>query len=68
MIDKDIYIEDLVRDHPEVVVPLANYGIVCIACGEPVWGTLGELMDKKSIGNQSEIIEAINKLIIKNNG
>ena len=68
MIDKDIYIEDLVRDHPEVVVPLANYGIVCIACGEPVWGTLGELMDKKSIENQSEIIEAINKLIIKNNG
>ena len=50
MIDKDIYIEDLVRDHPEVVVPLANYGIVCIACGEPVWGTLGELMDKKSMG------------------
>ncbi len=67
MIDKNIYIEDLVRDHPEVISPLAEFGIICIACGEPVWGTLGELIDKKGLNNQSEIVEKINK-IIENNG
>ena len=45
MIDGNIYIEDLVNDYPEVVSPLAELGIVCIACGEPVWGTLNELIN-----------------------
>ena len=67
MIDKNIYIEDLVREHPEVISPLAEFGIICISCGEPVWGTLGELIDKKGLNNQSVIVEKINK-IIENNG
>lgn len=66
MIDKNVYIEDLVNDHPEVIAPLSEIGIVCIACGEPVWGTLGELIDKKGLQNQSEIIEKINKIIENN--
>jgi hypothetical protein len=60
-------IEDLVEEYPELVVPLREYGIVCIACGEPVWGTLGELMDKKELKNQAEILEKMNQ-IIKNKG
>jgi len=65
MITKDTIIEDLVEDHPELVVPLREYGIVCIACGEPVWGTLGELMDKKDLKNQDEILEKMNQIIKK---
>ena len=45
MIDGSIYIEDLVKEHPEVISPLAEMGVVCIACGEPVWGTLEELVN-----------------------
>ena len=67
MIDRNSYIEDLVRDHPEIVVPLAEYGIVCIACGEPVWGTLGDLMDNKELQNQVEIIENINRIVSEKN-
>jgi len=63
MIDKNIYIEDLVRDHPEVISPLAEMGIICIACGEPVWGTLGELVNSKGL-NLDEIVENI-KIIIE---
>ncbi|MFP4547487.1 MAG: DUF1858 domain-containing protein [Fidelibacterota bacterium] len=65
MITKDTIIEDLVEDYPELVVPLREYGIVCIACGEPVWGTLGELMDKKELKNQDEILEKMNQIIKK---
>ena len=51
MIDKNIYIEDLVRKYPEVISPLADLGIICIACGEPVWGTFEELVDTKGLHN-----------------
>lgn len=38
-------------------------GIVCIACGEPVWGTLEEQIREKGINNIDDIIEQLNKLI-----
>lgn len=63
MIDKNIYIEDLVNDYPEVISPLAELGIICIACGEPVWGTLKELVDKKGLNNLDEIIGQLNSII-----
>jgi len=63
MIDKNIYIEDLVHDYPEVIGPLSEMGIICIACGEPVWGTLEELLIKKELNNLDEIIAEINKII-----
>lgn len=63
VINRDISIEDLVADYPELVVPLRKHDVVCVACGEPLWGTLGELMDKKDLQNQDEIIEELNKII-----
>jgi len=63
MIDKNIYIEDLVRDYPEVIGPLSEMGIICIACGEPVWGTLEELVNKKELNNLDEIMNKLNKII-----
>ena len=62
MIDGSIYIEDLVEEHPEVISPLAELGVVCIACGEPVWGTLEELVNSKGL-NIKSIIEKINQII-----
>jgi len=63
MIDENIYIEDLVNEHPEVISPLAELGIVCIACGEPVWGTLEELVKSKGINDLNEILKKLNKII-----
>lgn len=40
MIEKTIFIEDLVREYPSSVRFLMEKGIKCIACGEPIWGTL----------------------------
>lgn len=62
MIDGSIYIEDLVKDHPEVISPLAELGVVCIACGEPVWGTLEELVKSKEL-NIKIIVKKINQII-----
>ena len=67
MITKDIYVEDLVQDYPEVIGPLSEMEIICIACGEPVWGTLEELVIKKGLSNLDEIMTKLNKIIKNKN-
>ena len=47
MISKDIEIEELVRSYPFSVKYLMEHGIRCIACGEPIWGTLEEAAKEK---------------------
>jgi methionine synthase II (cobalamin-independent) len=63
MITKDTYIEDMVRDHPETVTILMQRGVVCIKCGEPVWGTLGETLQRAGKENPDEIIEELNRAV-----
>ncbi len=46
-ITRDIEIEDLVRHYPFAVKYLAEKGIKCIACGEPIWGTLEDAAKEK---------------------
>ncbi len=58
-IDPDTPIEQLVRDFPEAVSILRGFGIVCIQCGEPVWGTLREAAAEKGIRDLSEVFAAL---------
>ena len=60
-------IEEIVEEYPELVRPLREYGIKCIACGEPVWGTLEENARLKGIENIEEIVLELNKLIGETN-
>jgi len=66
-IDKKITIEDLVDEFPFSVNFLSKKGIKCIACGEPIWGTLEEACIEKSF-SQEEIQEFVTELndLIKN--
>lgn len=50
-ITKDITIEDLVDNVPQAVKYLMHEGIKCIACGEPIWGTLEEAAKEKGFSN-----------------
>jgi methionine synthase II (cobalamin-independent) len=56
-------IEEIVDTYPELIRPLREKGIVCIRCGEPVWGTLKQVAEEKSIENLDEIIREMNRLI-----
>jgi methionine synthase II (cobalamin-independent) len=51
MIEKEILIEDLVSGVPKSVGYLMRKGIKCLACGEPVWGTLEEAARKKGFSD-----------------
>jgi len=63
MINKEMLIEDLVLEYPKLIGPLKVEGIVCLACGEAVWGTLEAQATEKGIKNIDEIVENMNKLI-----
>lgn len=56
-------IEDLVADYPRLIGPLRVEGIVCLACGEALWGTLEAQASEKGIDNIDEIIARMNSLI-----
>ena len=63
MINKEMLIEDLVQEYPQLVGPLKREGIVCTACGEALWGTLEAQAKQKGITNIDEIIDRMRKLL-----
>jgi len=67
-IDKDIWIEDLLKKHPKAQSFLSKKGIVCIMCGEPVWGTLEEQMEEKGFSEDEmgTIISELNEFLQDN--
>ena len=62
MITQDILMEDLVRDYPQVVPMLVRRGVVCIQCGEPVWGTLGEALQRAGIEDREFMMNELDKM------
>ena len=67
MIQKEILIEDLIREVPNSVGFLMEQGIKCIACGEPIWGTLEEAATEKGLTSADieQIIRALQRLKMK---
>ncbi|MBI4810047.1 MAG: DUF1858 domain-containing protein [Ignavibacteriales bacterium] len=61
MITKYIQIEDLVREVPGSVRYLMEKGIKCLACGEPIWGTLESAAKAKGF-SENDIDEFVRDL------
>ena len=64
LINKEITIEELVEKVPKSVEYLMNAGIKCIACGEPIWGTLEEAAKEKGFNNEQiqKFVSDLNEL------
>ena len=62
MITPDILMEDLVSDYPQVVPLLVRRGVVCIQCGEPVWGTLGEAIERAGLEDREFMLNELDKM------
>ena len=60
-VTKEISIEELVDKIPASVKYLMNEGIKCIACGEPIWGSLEEAAIEKGF-NQDNIARFVSEL------
>lgn len=70
MMDAKISIEELVDMLPVAVTYLSKKGIKCIACGEPIWGTLEEAAREKGFGEDeiNEFVRELNALLAENQG
>ncbi len=66
-IHKDITIEELVMQIPESVSYMMKKGIKCLACGEPIWGTLESASKEKGFNNESisGFVDDLNNMINK---
>lgn len=64
MITKEISIEELIETIPASVKYLMEKGIKCIACGEPIWGTLEDAAKEKGFSDLDidGFIEDLSKL------
>ena len=63
-ITKSITIEDLLEQVRGTVSYLADHGIRCIRCGEPIWGTLEEAAKEKGFSEDDiqRFVDDLNKL------
>ena len=61
---KNSTIEDIVNHSTEAVKYLSKKGIKCIACGEPIWGTLEEAARSKGFDKAAidGFVRDLNKL------
>jgi methionine synthase II (cobalamin-independent) len=64
-ITTNTYLEEIINIIPDSILYLQKKGIKCIACGEPVWGTLEDAADLKKITAQelSVIVSELNEMI-----
>lgn len=64
MINKSTTIEDLVSQLPESVRYMMRKGIKCIACGEPIWGTLESAAKEKGFTDEQieTFVKELNEL------
>lgn len=64
MITKEITIEDLLEKKVASIRYLSEKGIKCIACGEPIWGTLEEAAKEKGYSEDDIkiIVKELNEL------
>ena len=58
-------IEEIVERYPFLVKPLRERGIVCIRCGEPIWGTLEQVAVEKGIEDIVQLVDDLNRLTEK---
>lgn len=66
-VDENILIEELIDKVPQSVSYLMEKGIKCLACGEPIWGTLEQAAREKGFSEKQikEIVGDLNNLAIQ---
>jgi len=54
-------IEDVVVKYPETVSIFFKYGIPAISCGAPIWGTIGENVEKYNVKDPESLLKELNE-------
>ncbi len=62
-VNLDTKVEELIESYPQIAGFLAERSFNCYVCGEPFWGSLGELAESKNFKDIDLLIDEINNFI-----
>ncbi len=62
-IDESMSVESLIEHFPASTGYLTKEGVVCFLCGEPAWGTLGEIITSKGL-DVKKVIDGLKAFLI----
>lgn len=62
-ISRSTFIEEIAEKYPSLIKPLRERGIVCIRCGEPIWGTLEQVAVERGIEDIDQLVDDLNRMI-----
>lgn len=60
---EDTTIDELLEACPEANGYLIERGLPCMVCGEPFWGTVGQLARRHGIEDLESLLEGLNALL-----
>lgn len=60
-ITRDDLLEDVITRWPDTVEVFTRFGMPCFVCGEPAWGTVGELIERHHVKQPEKLLEELNK-------
>lgn len=68
MITAQTQVEDLIAQHPDAIGFLMDRGVVCLVCGEPFWGALGELLAQKRVADPEAVLADLRAFLDEKEG
>jgi hypothetical protein len=60
-ITRESVIEEVIAKYPDTVEVFIAFGMPCFVCGEPAWGTVGELMDRYNVTEPEKVLARLNE-------
>lgn len=64
-ITKETSVEDLLDLCPAANGHLIERGLPCIVCGEPFWGSVGDLARRYGIDDVDGLVDELNALVVE---
>ena len=61
MITEKTSVEEIIEKNPAVTKIFLHYGLPCVTCGEPYWGTLEELAAQHRFDRMNELLKELNR-------
>jgi hypothetical protein len=58
-INKEAHIDQILAKYPSLSKTFIEFGVPCLVCGEPFWGTVEELANQHGV-NIVELVERLN--------
>lgn len=57
--------EEVAANYPEAVNFLLKHNVRCIRCGEPLWCSIGGLLQQEKVENPEQLLQDLNQFLLE---